>query len=278
MRSMLALVVVAQLSWQHSAMGLAMVPRRFAVGALAGMGVQQLLPAVPALAKPPGVNKPELLPKEQTNVIQMKDQKYLTSGQIKRMDEKHARRSSNPRLRSLACLTGRASACRLAKLEKDTGFKLRVLVQQYPETPGLAIKDYWNLNDNVRMPARANPPHTPPLMHRVACGLTQLCCAGRQSIVLVADKGAKGTANLLNFNVAEGVKLALPNSFWTRLQNTFGNTFFVRDNGEDTAIVRAIDTIDFCLRDGFCVDVPDNFKKGEAAEAFGSGGGGSIFN
>ena len=99
MRSMLALMVVAQLSWQHSAMGLAMVPRRFAVGALAGMGVQQLLPAVPALAKPPGVNKPELLPKEQTNVIQMKDQKYLTSGQIKRMDEKHP-----PKLKPSAAL------------------------------------------------------------------------------------------------------------------------------------------------------------------------------
>ena len=99
MRSMLALVVVAQLSWQHSAMGLAMVPRRFAVGALAGMGVQQLLPAVPALAKPPGVNKPELLPKEQTNVIDL--MRYLTSGEIKKIDKQ------------------------VEKLETDTGFKLR---------------------------------------------------------------------------------------------------------------------------------------------------------
>ena len=106
-------------------------------------------------------------------------------------------------------------------------------------------------------------------MHRVACGPTELCCAGRQSIVLVADKGAKGTANLLNFNVAEGVKLALPNSFWTRLQNTFGNSFFYRENGDDVPIIRAVDTIDFCLREEYgCVDVPDNFKKGEAAEAF----------
>ena len=76
-------------------------------------------------------------------------------------------------------------------------------------------------------------------------------------------------ANMLNFNVAENLKLALPNTFWTRLQNTFGNSFFYRENGDDTAIIRAVDTIDFCLREEYgCVDVPDNFKKGETAEAF----------
>ena len=33
---------------------------------------------------------------------------------------------------------------------------------------------------------------------------------------------ARPQANMLNFNVAENLKLQLPNSFWTRLQNTFG--------------------------------------------------------
>ena len=105
-----------------------------------------------------------------------------------------------------------------------------VLTQQYPNTPGLAIKDYWGVDAN--------------------------------SIVMVVDKGAKGTANILNFNVADGIKLSLPNQFWTRLQGTFGTNFFVRDNGEDVAILRAVEAIDYCLRDelAFCVDVPMQIK------------------
>jgi len=133
-------------------------------------------------------------------------QRFLTSGQVTQLDKK------------------------LAGLQQATGIKLRVLCQAYPNTPGLAIKEYWGLDD--------------------------------RSIVMVVDKGTKGTANILNFNVGEGLKLSLPNQFWTRLQSTFGNTFFVKENGEDIAILRAVDTIDYCLRDEFayCTDVPMQFK------------------
>lgn len=198
----------APVALNRGAPGAPLPRREVLAGAAAVMG--GLFPGRTS-ARPEGVNKPELLPSSQTNVIDL--EKFLTSGQVTKIDKQ------------------------LTKLQEKTGIKLRLLCQAYPRTPGLAIKDYWGVDSNT--------------------------------IVVVVDKGAKGTSNILNFNVGEGVKLALPNQFWTRLQSTFGTTFFVRDNGDDVAIIQAIDTIDYCLRDGFCVDVPDQFKN-PAKEFFGA--------
>lgn len=91
-----------------------------------GMGVLSVTSQfpLPAFARLEAVNKPELLPNEKgLNVIQI--EKFLTSGQAKRLD-------------SL-----------LSKLEQDTGFRVRVLCQSYPNTPGLAIRDYWDLGKEV---------------------------------------------------------------------------------------------------------------------------------
>ncbi|KAK4799364.1 hypothetical protein SAY86_024729 [Trapa natans] len=70
-----------------------------------------------------GVNKPELLPKEFTPVIDVAG--FLSDGQERRIAEE------------------------IASIERDTGFKLRILAQNYPDTPGLAIKDFWNVDDRT---------------------------------------------------------------------------------------------------------------------------------
>lgn len=162
---------------------------------------------LPSHARLEAVDRPDLLPKESgLNVIQV--EKFLTSGQAKRMNDQ------------------------LGRLEADTGYRIRVLCQSYPNTPGLAIRDYWDLGKEGQKDDKY--------------------------VVLVVDQfGGKG--NVLNFNVGEGVKFALPNVFWTRLQGKYGSTFFVKENGIDLAITNAIDAIVSCLRteEQYCVNVPD---------------------
>ncbi|BFG35936.1 hypothetical protein CerSpe_222100 [Prunus speciosa] len=135
-----------------------------------------------------GVNKPELLPKEFSPVIDVAG--FLSDGQEKRLAQE------------------------IDNIEKDTGFKLRVLAQNYPDTPGLAIKDFWQVDD--------------------------------RTIVFVADPTF---GNILNFNVGASIDLDVPRSFWSRLAGKYGNMFYWKEKGEDGAIEAAVMAISSCLKE-----------------------------
>jgi hypothetical protein len=136
-----------------------------AIGGIASI----LLSSQIALAKPEGVNRPDLLPKEPTPVIDVAN--FLSKGQERKV------------------------ATSIEGLEKATGYKLRVLCQSYPNTPGLAIKEFWGVDDNT--------------------------------LVMVIDKGEgfnrKGIpSNIINLNIGRNVDLVLSNQFWQRLSNKLG--------------------------------------------------------
>ena len=108
----------------------------------------------------------------------------------------------------------------LFEYEKNTGWKIKVLTQ-YEKTPGKAIKDFWKLDES--------------------------------SLVLIADPRG---GNLLNFNVGEAYFALMPRIFWVELQSRYGNQFYVRDHGEDGAIIDSIDSVTTCLDKGGCDFVP----------------------
>ena len=113
---------------------------------------------------------------------------------------------------------GKSDVARLTKtvesLERDTGLKLRVLAQAYPQTPGLAVKDYWNVDDDT--------------------------------VVFVADPGL---GNILNFSVGANVDLEIPPSFWTRLANKYGTKFYWSEKGEEASISAAVNAVNQCARE-----------------------------
>jgi hypothetical protein len=108
----------------------------------------------------------------------------------------------------------------LNAFEASSGWKLRVL-SQYDRTPGLAVKEFWGLDE--------------------------------RSLVLVADPRG---GNLLNFNVGDALFALMPRTFWVELQTRYGNQYYVREHGEDGAIVDALASVQGCLERGGCQVVP----------------------
>uniref|UniRef100_A0A9I9DW44 TPM domain-containing protein n=1 Tax=Cucumis melo TaxID=3656 RepID=A0A9I9DW44_CUCME len=158
-----------------------------------------------------GVNKPELLPKEFTSVIDVAG--FLSDGQEIRLKQE------------------------IADIEKDTGYKLRVLAQNYPATPGLAVKDFWQVDD--------------------------------RTIVFVADPTF---GNILNFNVGATVDLDIPRSFWSRLAGKYGNIFYWKEKGEDSSIESAVMAISSCLREPVgpnnCSEINSSGRQGTVRAPF----------
>lgn len=152
-----------------------------------------------ALARPEGVNRPDLLPTEFTSVIDLEN--FLSRGDERRMREQ------------------------LSDLEAKTGFKVRVLTQRFPVTPGLAIKDYWRVDD--------------------------------KTVVLVADYFSGG-GSFLHFTVGPSVDALLPPRFWSLLSSSLGNKFYVTKHGEDAAILGAVDAIRMCLLQNGCKAPPQD--------------------
>ncbi len=109
--------------------------------------------------------------------------------------------------------------------EQSSGWKIRVLTQ-FESTPGMSIKDFWNIDD--------------------------------RTLLIVADPRG---GNLINFNVGDAYFALMPRIFWVELQTRFGNQFYVRDNGEDRAIINSIKTVEKCLDRGGCNQVPGITKE-----------------
>ena len=139
-------------------------------------------------------DNPDLLPDHPTPVIDLA--KALTDGQRQSLETT------------------------LNAFEASSGWKLRVL-SQYDRTPGLAIKEFWGLDE--------------------------------RSLVLVADPRG---GNLLNFNVGDALFALMPRTFWVELQTRYGNQYYVREHGEDGAIVDALSAVQGCLERGGCQVVP----------------------
>lgn len=139
-------------------------------------------------------DNPELLPKEQTPIIDL--------------------------AKSFTAIQEHKLVKEIDAFEADTGWKLRILTQ-YDRTPGRAVSQYWNLDE--------------------------------KSVLVVAD--TRG-GNILNFRVGDDVYKLMPRTFWIELQTRFGNLYYVRENGEDNAILDSLAAVKTCLVQGGCNVVP----------------------
>jgi hypothetical protein len=161
---------------------------------LLGLALALLLLLAPLAGPAWAYDNPDLLPDHDTPVIDLA--KLLTDGQRQALEDE------------------------LREFEDTSGWKLRVLTQ-YDRTPGLAVREFWGLDD--------------------------------RSLLLVADERG---GNLLNFNVGDALFALMPRTFWVELQTRYGNQFYVRENGQDAAVLDSLHAVKGCLNIGGCQVVP----------------------
>lgn len=161
---------------------------------LLGLALAMLLLLAPLGGPAWAYDNPDLLPDHDTPVIDLA--RLLTDGQRQALEDE------------------------LRDFEDTSGWKLRVLTQ-YDRTPGLAVREFWGLDD--------------------------------RSLLVVADERG---GNLLNFNVGDALFALMPRTFWVELQTRYGNQFYVREHGQDAAVLDSLHAVKGCLNIGGCQVVP----------------------
>lgn len=112
----------------------------------------------------------------------------------------------------------------LKELEQRTDWRLRVLTRFGPQAgpTGNEVKAAWAPND--------------------------------RTVIVIVDPSSP---NILAFNTGQAVEQLLRRAFFIELQSRYGNKFFVRDEGEDAAILGTVGALTDCLqRPGGCAVVP----------------------
>lgn len=160
-----------------------------------------------------GVNRPELLPSTPGDSTPIIDAAKLLSPSQQRLIE-----------------------TQIKEIEQASGVKLKVLAQTYPNTPGLAIRKYWNV-DSCR--GRQDRP-------KGVAGDDDTCKGDGMVVVYVHDTGGLGNA-VVNFAVGKEAERKKPLTFWRQVQNKYGNKFYIQDNGD----AQTVSDVVTALREAF---------------------------
>ena len=115
---------------------------------------------------------------------------------------------------------------KLAALEADTGFRVRVLASE------------GSLDGRDRDRDRLG-------QARAAFGAGPSPSADPKLLVVIADPSQQ---SVLGFAAGTAARAVLPRDFFSELQGRYGNIFYIRDNGADGALRATVAALDTCLR------------------------------